>query len=358
MPRLAVTLLLLTTWAASATAIEFHLQDAEAPDAPSDLSVDQASPEQGVPVADDVSLGDCCCDCCCPSWTANIGYVYLWRERTGNAPILADADTGGGPAGTGTPVVLASQFDVNGESGIDVSLAWDNGCGLGYQLRYFGVTEFGDSQTVNFGFDVTEATNPQTSGAPGAQPIGLQLESRLQSVELVRRKCAGTLNITYGYRYVDLDETLRINFANGGDTFDVENGLHGFQLGIDGLLWDNGCGLQVAGIANAGVYYNDTDVEVQSTFGPVSGQQSEGETAFVGEVVLAAQYDISCCLSLRAGYQLLYLDGILLGSDQVSRTGNLNTNAAPGGGFLPPTFSRSSDSVLYHGVHVGVEYRR
>ena len=119
MTRLAVSLLLLSVWGVSASAIEFHLQDAEAPDAPRDLSVDQASPEQSTS-AEDVSLVDSCCDCRCPSWTANIGYVYMWREWTGSDfAILEDT--------ADKPLFTADRFDFDARSGMDISLARDNG---------------------------------------------------------------------------------------------------------------------------------------------------------------------------------------------------------------------------------------
>lgn len=65
-----------------------------------------------------------------------------------------------------------------------------------------------------------------------------------------------------------------------------------------------------------------------------------------------ANYDITCNLSARIGYQLLYLDGVALAADQVPNTGELF--ALPG---TVPVNAHGGNSVLYHGVNVGMEYR-
>jgi len=321
------------------------------------MAEETASPADNRPELEDAAAYGDCCDGC-PSWPGRVGYVHMWREAPGDAPLLADADAAGGPPGVGTPVMFASQFDFGGESGVDASLAWDNGFGQGFQVRYLGVEEFGAEQTFNAGFNVLEATNPPTDEAFSLflnQPILLGFQSELQSLELLRRQCCGSLNWTYGFRYVDLDETLSLISTNISDVFNAENALYGFQLGVDGLLWDNGCGLRVESLANAGVYYNNMDASTQSTAGPVSGQASDGDAVFVGELRLSALYDISCCLTLRAGYQLLFLDGVILSADQVSNTGDLNTGVAPGGGFLLPPVNIDKNSLLFHGLHIGLE---
>ena len=103
-----------------------------------------------------------------------------------------------------------------------------------------------------------------------------------------------------------------------------------------------------------GVYLNQADAA--SSAGGIlldsSGRNDETSAAFLGELGLDAVYDVSCCLSLRAGYQLLFVAGVALAADQVPNTGNL----AAGSPNVP--VSVDSSSLLYHGLNVGVEYRR
>jgi len=65
-----------------------------------------------------------------------------------------------------------------------------------------------------------------------------------------------------------------------------------------------------------------------------------------------ATYDITSNLSIRGGYQLLLIDGVALAGDQVPSTAGLfgNNNTAVN--------ADTGNSVLYHGLHFGVEYRK
>ena len=105
------------------------------------------------------------------------------------------------------------------------------------------------------------------------------------------------------------------------------------------------------------MYYNDLDASATLVIPNVPanggmGRNSDSAAAFVGELGLTASYDIRCNLSLRAGYQLLFLDGVALAADQVPNTGDLigNNNT--------PVNVHTGNSLFFHGLHVGLEYRR
>ena len=68
-----------------------------------------------------------------------------------------------------------------------------------------------------------------------------------------------------GFRYVGLKESLRYGVPSSPISSNLlfhnaDNALYGFQIGLDGPLWDNHCRLRVDGLAKAGVYLNDVEV--------------------------------------------------------------------------------------------------
>ena len=83
-----------------------------------------------------------------------------------------------------------------------------------------------------------------------------------------------------------------------------------------------------------------------------SGAGTEDYTSFVAEFGVYGTYDITCNLSVRGGYQLMYLDGVALAADQVPNTGDLD--AAPG---TVAVNAHGGNSLFYHGLNAGLEYR-
>jgi len=313
-------------------------------------ALDQSSGDDGCCDLGCDTCGCQSCNSCCSSWTGRVNYVYMWRQRIGSDfAVLEDLSD--------NPVFNDSQFDFEGKSGIDTSLAWDNGCGRGVEFRYLWVDDFVSDQTMFFAPITRPATNPNTIAGGSGYDWNVRYKSEIQSLELLGRQGCGKIQLTYGFRYVDLDETLGLDAIGSPSnhySFAAKNNLYGFQLGLDGPLWDNCCGLRVEGFAKAGIYLNDADVSSQRALqhGPIdaSGNNNESAAAFVGELGLTASYDVSCWLTLRAGYQLLLLDGVALAADQVSTTGALES-----GTNVPVSVSKNS--LLYHGLHAGLEAR-
>jgi hypothetical protein len=124
--------------------------------------------------------------------------------------------------------------------------------------------------------------------------------------------------------------------------------LYGGQLGADATLW---CGdrLTVEGLLKAGIFHNsagqntilDTGVVV------VNAADDDDRTAFLGELAFTANYCLTDTLSLRAGYDLLWVETVALAADQIPAT-----NFFTGGGIA------ADGGAFYHGAFVGLEYRR
>ncbi len=74
--------------------------------------------------------------------------------------------------------------------------------------------------------------------------------------------------------------------------------------------------------------------------------------AFVGSLALTGKYAITANLSARAGYQLLWIDGVALAPDQIAVS---NPDIVPAHSYATVS---TSGSPFYHGAFVGLEFQR
>jgi hypothetical protein len=87
-------------------------------------------------------------------------------------------------------------------------------------------------------------------------------------------------------------------------------------------------------------------MNVVQAIGPAFGSaETETDLAFAGEVAVTAVYQWSDQLALRAGYQLLWLEGVAIASDQAAATNVIAQNG------IDPT-----GGVFFHGALLGAEY--
>jgi hypothetical protein len=164
--------------------------------------------------------------------------------------------------------------------------------------------------------------------------------------------------------------------------FDLENNLMGFQIGLRHDWWQLTRRFGIEGFMNGGVYYNKVKYTnlmnvtttqrigstapasiVNTTIPLTSVTNTTGipgtsevvsatnmdtsdlsEIAYSWEASLSGVFRINKCWQMRAGYQVLWINGLRL-ADQ----GLLN----------PDDFTGNSTSdLLFHGWHAGIECRR
>jgi hypothetical protein len=228
------------------------------------------------------------------------------------------------------------------------------------EARYFAV--YGNNATVG-PFNVPAGSvglyaTPVLYGAPSVTTAAFS--SQLQNFELnVRRFRGPSVQLLGGFRWVELDDyfTITDNFPApvAGVTTQrtsVINRLFGAQIGADVFLWQRNR-LSIDGIGKAGIYGNAISSNLlitQTTPGALNFQSaaSGGQTAFVGELGLTGRYRLTNNCSLRATYQLLWLDGVARGTDQVP---NYNLAVAPATGPAAIT----TNTVFYNGMFMGAE---
>ena len=80
--------------------------------------------------------------------------------------------------------------------------------------------------------------------------------------------------------------------------------------------------------------------------GPLSAGSRGNNAAFVGNVGLGGTYRMSCNLSLNAGYQVFWVDGVALATNQFDNV-DLNNYSA---------YGANRDSLYFHGGYAGLTF--
>ena len=105
-------------------------------------------------------------------------------------------------------------------------------------------------------------------------------------------------------------------------------------------------------LLRGGLYYNRAE---QRTLAPALTPviplfvdritAADSQTSFLGEIGLVGVMEINDTLSVRAGYQVMWLEGIALAPDQITGT----DLSAPGSATV-----RAENGLFYHGGSVGL----
>ncbi len=300
---------------------------------------------------------ECCatdwCRCrSCPSpWAVEGGALFLQRSKPGRSALVTDSFAPGD-----NTVLNGAGF------GFDFQAGWE----VGIQHR---VNECFSLETRYMRVDGWEATlGPRTSGAGAiiqyASPLGnnswpvgvdARYHCQLDGVEFNGRQAVNDwLTLLAGFRYIDMKERLDIDLNIGPNLNLASNGirasnyLYGFQVGAD-MLWWSGRRLEIDSVLKAGVYGNralSSARQTQRVSTNVDYCHASGDhTSFVGELTLGGIYKFTDGCRLRAGYQLLWLEGVAVASDQVAVSDPLNGVAVVD----------ATGSPFYQGAYVGLE---
>ncbi|MCS7306231.1 MAG: hypothetical protein NZ602_14130 [Thermoguttaceae bacterium] len=243
-------------------------------------------------------------------------------------------------------------LDLGWAAGPEIRLGyeWPSGWGLG--VRYFHVDgwEGGLSDTAFSGEDQF----------PISMSVQMLYTSRLYSTELnLYRRLGERISIFSGFRWIELHEkaNAQIEFdffgipevsLGFGVGLRMSNYLYGYQIGAEGNLPLFGR-LQLEGAIRAGIFGGPSrgSVTVYPLINGIaqpgeSGSGSDHKTFFVGEIALLGKYHLAEHAILYGGYQVLWLDGVALASQQT---------------LQEQTTSFRYSTAFYHGPIVGLEIR-
>jgi hypothetical protein len=207
----------------------------------------------------------------------------------------------------------------------------------------------------------------------------IHYRSNMHSGELNVLRCKSSMWRPYcGVRYIKVDDEIRdqidrevppplpsvnpvtIAFTDQLNLFDLENNLIGFQVGVRHDLWRINSRFSLEGYVNGGVYYNKikytnvmgslttqitsataTTAQSTSVSGAFNNDMTDlSEIAYVYEASLSGVCRLNKCWAMRAGYQVLWINGLHLAEDAYLDT-DIETR-----------------SLLFRGWHAGIECRR
>ena len=169
-----------------------------------------------------------------------------------------------------------------------------------------------------------------------------------------------TIDWLAGFRYVGVEEDAVLatdccqmdgQFLTVPYRARTRNNMFGGQLGVRGRrAWEQWA---VEGWAK-GALMGVAQEQIQDPLIDYTGFQqrpalsrSGGEVGFVGDLTMSAVYRINQVWGIRAGYSLLWLDGLALAPDQL----DFSTDAGAGTRLV------NSSGIFYHGANLGLEAR-
>ncbi len=277
-------------------------------------------------------------------------------------------------------IALSTEDLISDESGVRFTGRIDIGPDTLFEVSYAGL--FAWSSTAQF--TDPNAGNPaihtlftsfQTDGGAftthsRAARVIANYKADLHTTELSfrrywlgnRSKVTGT--ILAGFRWTRLNEDFQFltfgadaaatnpNPAPGNLSYDIQtdNDLCGFQTGGD--LWISvRPGLRVGGELKLGLYNNrlkSRAVIIDGASGAVVEEAESNHVAFIAETKVQIVADITPHISLKAGYDLMFLDRLALASSQ------LNADLTGLGARTATLENRGQ--ALYHGFSAGFEY--
>lgn len=314
-------------------------------------------PHSGHDWCADCGLCECLC-CCGPAWYTSAELLFMRRGDSEARPLIFDQITG-------VELLNAKDMDFDSETGARLRLIRHSpyltarACAcVFWEIGYLGIDSWSTSNTP------TPLTSPLLVGpgfalpstGPGALFRG-RYGSDLYSFELnLRREVTDCSTILAGFRWVELSDELVMDEVSVTTipmySVDTSNHLYGFQIGGDMVLWNAGGWIHVDTLLRGGLYYNRAE---QSTLAPALTPviplfvdritAADSQTSFLGEIGLVGVMEMNDTLSVRAGYQVMWLEGIALAPEQIAGT----DLSAPGSATV-----RAEGGLFYHGGSVGL----
>ncbi len=199
------------------------------------------------------------------------------------------------------------------EVGPRISLIRQTQC-CDYEILFFSVN--GESGVVTTEPNILDDGNPIVGQPVDQQVVSYGWASRLYNVELnARWNPLCDLTLLAGFRWAQYQDEFAEEYVFDKQT---RNDLYGFQVGADARLWQRGC-FSIEGLCKAGIYGNHAHQtamttpiieQIPSIHYSVSGTHAD----FIGELGLQARYQVTRRFAVRAGYELLWLDGVAMSS--------------------------------------------
>jgi hypothetical protein len=307
----------------------------------------------------------------CPRWTASAEFLIFDRIGGGNQTLVEKLPSSVrfvDIANTSGDVVLTGNDFQGFSGGARVGMIRHGDSGYDCEFSYFQID----------GWDVNKRIGPDSPPdwlvmrAPGnfiqtnqppfdIQSMDWNYASQLHNAEFnVRWNPSNRVTLLAGLRWMNLQEHLvgalepptiswEPPFWNGT----TSNNLFGIQIGADGKIFERGR-FSIGGLVKAGIFDNNASqtTAVSVIFKQVrTASASTNHASFVGETGLQCKYQVTKGLVLKAGYEVIWLQGVALAPGQVQET-EIDTHiiAAQALGI------NCNSGMIYHGATAGLEY--
>lgn len=315
--------------------------------------------------------------------------IYMTRDEAFRTPVNFTSLNVNGPI-----VLSSTQLDFDYETGFRILGRYDVGPLSVIEFGYWGLQEldstasFTDPNPVNsntgnlYSLFTEFVANPADLPANVTTPGGalpwtersithsISLESELHNAEFNYRRywvgfnpmVSGTM--LAGFRFTRLREDFRfeaLGEARGRYDEGIKNDMAGFQAGGD--VWVHiRQGLRIGAEGKVGLMNNHYTLDNTFSTSPVAGTPPDFTEHFekdipalVTEASADVVWDICPSWSVRAGYEILFLNSVLLAGENFN-TGTVYNGIA--GVVLPERVPYVNDQgdAFYHGAHLGAEY--
>ncbi|MFA6075611.1 MAG: hypothetical protein WCV63_05805 [Negativicutes bacterium] len=288
---------------------------------------------------------------------------------------------------SGTEAFNSNQFQFGFSAGPKICLTYQLDPRFGVECEYFNIANQSASVTVGPNGNWLVMKSPggfwQTQDFP-YQGLTWGNTTNLYNAEINgRMNISDRLTLFAGFRWLQLNDNLQGTMTpadqhdpvwkNNLDVLDpnvsqiplgenppdnyppfwntnTTNNLYGLQIGVDGKILKLG-NFSLDGVLKTGIFDNyatqSTGVSIKKTVYP--SEATTNQFAFVCEVGLTIKYQVGYGVELKAGYEVLWLDGIALAPGQIQKT-----YAAPND--VHALGINSGSNVLFQGATCGLGY--
>lgn len=325
---------------------------------------------------DSPSAGCCEVDCCPPSvcarWTAAAEFICFERIN-GVHQTLVSTYPPHDPLVPGTGVERLNAADLHqgfaGGTRLGLVRHGDHDCDI--EVSYFQIDGWDSVGDVapNYLGPFAPPPNWLTFLSPGGfvqltdhpdQHMVWTYRTQLHNAELnLRRDMSPRVTVLAGLRWVNLWEDLQgtlppqrlVPFWDAR----TNNNLYGVQVGGEWKVLN--CNrVSINGLIKAGLFDNMADETATVSIYRVlhSESDSTSRAAFLGQVGLRCEVQLTDRLTLIAGYEALWLEGVALAPAQISRT--MSHSVPVTDVYVTSLGIDSSTGAFFHGATAGLEY--
>ena len=220
------------------------------------------------------------------------------------------------------------------------------------EFAYFGANQWNQERTF---FRPGDLSLPGQIGMLDdfnhANGMLFSLRSQLHNVELTYLHDFQEFTFLAGFRYLNWQEQLLIqstdiDLTKSDYSIRLSNNLSGAQIGarLDRYYW----GMDLEFTGKAGIFGNQATQAQEITDGKVIVRNvagTNGTVAFIGDMNLSAVCPLSRTWRLRGGYNVLFVNGIALATNQLDFTNHQFSGR----------HVREDSSVFLHGFNAGLE---